>query len=167
MKTRLTFLIMLLAVGAYAQHDHQAESAKAVSAAPSFADKKIELVYQRYITLKDALVSSTLEDAKKAALSLKESLGALPDAKNALTFTDKILSASVLNVQREAFSALSDEMAKIVKANKLSAGAVYVAYCPMANDNQGAYWLSNEKEIKNPYFGNMMLRCGAVKETIQ
>jgi hypothetical protein len=37
----------------------------------------------------------------------------------------------------------------------------------MANENTGAFWLSNEKEIKNPYFGSMMLKCGSVKETIQ
>jgi hypothetical protein len=46
-------------------------------------------------------------------------------------------------------------------------GSVYVAYCPMANNNEGANWLSNDKEIKNPYFGDKMLRCGSVKETIQ
>jgi hypothetical protein len=46
-------------------------------------------------------------------------------------------------------------------------GSVYVAYCPMANNNEGANWLSNDKEIKNPYFGDKMLRCGSVMETIQ
>jgi hypothetical protein len=37
----------------------------------------------------------------------------------------------------------------------------------MVNNNQGAFWLSNEKEIKNPYFGDMMLKCGSIKETLQ
>ncbi|MBA4058359.1 MAG: hypothetical protein C0490_26815, partial [Marivirga sp.] len=50
---------------------------------------------------------------------------------------------------------------------KLSMGILYLEYCPMANNNEGAYWLSNEKEIKNPYFGDKMLKCGSVKETIQ
>ena len=58
-------------------------------------------------------------------------------------------------------------MATLVKGGKLSAGALYLEYCPMANNNEGAYWLSNEKQIKNPYFGDMMLKCGSVKETIQ
>ena len=37
----------------------------------------------------------------------------------------------------------------------------------MAFDNTGGYWLSNSKEVRNPYFGNSMLKCGEVKETIQ
>jgi hypothetical protein len=58
-------------------------------------------------------------------------------------------------------------MATLVKGGQLSAGALYLEYCPMANGNEGAYWLSNEKQIKNPYFGDKMLKCGSVKETIQ
>ena len=42
----------------------------------------------------------------------------------------------------------------------------YVQHCPMANDNNGADWLSKEKEIKNPYYGDKMLKCGMVSETI-
>ena len=34
----------------------------------------------------------------------------------------------------------------------------------MANDNQGAYWLSATKEIRNPYFGKQMLNCGSTEE---
>jgi hypothetical protein len=58
-------------------------------------------------------------------------------------------------------------MTTLIKSSKLSAGALYLEYCPMANNNEGAFWLSNEKQIKNPYFGDMMLTCGSVKETIQ
>ena len=36
----------------------------------------------------------------------------------------------------------------------------------MAFDNQGAYWLSNAKQIRNPYFGEKMLTCGEVKEKL-
>lgn len=39
--------------------------------------------------------------------------------------------------------------------------AVYYQYCPMKK----AYWLSMEKEIKNPYYGSSMLTCGKVIET--
>jgi membrane fusion protein, copper/silver efflux system len=37
----------------------------------------------------------------------------------------------------------------------------------MANGDQGAYWFSAEKEIRNPYFGDMMLSCGETRETIK
>jgi len=57
-------------------------------------------------------------------------------------------------------------MTTIVKGGQLEKGMLYLEYCPMANNNTGAYWLSNEKEIKNPYFGDKMLKCGSVKEMI-
>jgi len=41
---------------------------------------------------------------------------------------------------------------------------LYRQYCPMAFQNKGAYWLSSEKKIMNPYFGDKMLHCGVVKE---
>ena len=44
---------------------------------------------------------------------------------------------------------------------------IYVQHCPMADDNAGADWLSLDKEIRNPYFGDKMLKCGSVAETIQ
>jgi hypothetical protein len=78
----------------------------------------------------------------------------------------KISNATSLDEIRITFALLSTEMKTLVKAGQLSKGELYLEYCPMANNNTGAYWLSNEKEIKNPYFGDRMLRCGSVKETI-
>lgn len=43
---------------------------------------------------------------------------------------------------------------------------LYVQYCPMAFDDQGAYWVSNERGIKNPYFGDKMMKCGLVKDSL-
>jgi hypothetical protein len=37
----------------------------------------------------------------------------------------------------------------------------------MARDNQGAMWISEVKEIKNPYFGAQMFTCGSVEEVIK
>ncbi len=68
--------------------------------------------------------------------------------------------------QREHFVALSEEVYGLVKA--FSAGRpMYYDYCPMARDNQGAMWVSEMKEIKNPYFGAKMLSCGSVREIIK
>ena len=40
---------------------------------------------------------------------------------------------------------------------------VYVDFCPMAFDNTGADWISDVQEIKNPYFGDKMMKCGSIK----
>lgn len=34
-------------------------------------------------------------------------------------------------------------------------------------NDKGAYWINGDKSIRNPYFGEKMMTCGEVKETIQ
>lgn len=68
--------------------------------------------------------------------------------------------------QREHMDMLSKDfydLAKIFGTDK----PVYKIFCPMYNDNKGAYWLSNSKEVKNPYYGKGMLTCGSVQEEIK
>jgi hypothetical protein len=162
------FAILMLAfvsLGAYAQHDHASHSQE--KSDPKFKDEKVGTAYMHYIHLKDALVASNSGEAKKAAGELEKSLSSIPDSKKAPDAAKSIASSSDLKDQRKTFSSLSNEMTILVKASKLASGSLYVEYCPMANNNEGAFWLSNEKEIKNPYFGDMMLKCGSVKETLQ
>jgi len=134
--------------------------------AVSFKDAKMETAYKDYIQLKNALVASKADEAKEAAGKLKTSLASVKEG-NAMTEATKISKAASLDEIRKAFASLSNEMKTVVKTSQLSKGELYLEYCPMANNNTGAYWLSNEKEIKNPYFGDKMLKCGSVKETIR
>jgi DNA repair ATPase RecN len=173
MKTKILILLPLLLLlsnlGAFAQHDHAAHSndKKANQAEATFKDPKLGKAYDHYIQVKNALVESKSDVAKKIANDLTKALKDISGSTAALESASKIASSTDLGEQRTLFSILSNEMTKLVKGGKLSAGNLYLEYCPMANNNAGAYWLSNEKEIKNPYFGDMMLHCGSVKETIQ
>ena len=45
-----------------------------------------------------------------------------------------------------------------------SENGLFFDFCPMAFDKKGAYWLTDSKEIMNPYFGKKMLKCGEIKE---
>ena len=36
----------------------------------------------------------------------------------------------------------------------------------MAFDNAGADWVSDEALIRNPYFGDLMMKCGYVAEEL-
>ena len=77
-----------------------------------------------------------------------------------------ISEVAELDHDREHFMSLSKNMYLVVKVFP-SATAVYYQFCPMANDNKGAYWLSEKKEIHNPYYGDKMNGCPSNKETIQ
>ncbi len=68
--------------------------------------------------------------------------------------------------QREHFEMLSKDMYDLVKA--FGGGQVlYKDFCPMYNKGKGAFWISETKEIKNPYLGKDMPTCGVVKETMK
>ena len=75
--------------------------------------------------------------------------------------------AKDIEAQRVEYSTLSNQMIELVKKSGVESGEVYVDYCPMAMNDKGAYWLSTRKDIRNPYFGDKMLTCGEVKETIK
>ena len=170
MKTRLIALCLVLGSwGANAQHDHAAHNAdkKTELTKAMFKDSKLGTAYEHYLHVKDALVASKGNEAKEGAGELQKALKDVNGSAAALEVATKIAATSDLEAQRNLFSTLSNEMATLVKGGKLSDGILYLEYCPMANNNNGAYWLSNEKEIKNPYFGDRMLKCGMVKETIQ
>ena len=69
--------------------------------------------------------------------------------------------------QREHFTMMSEDIYDLVRA--FGGGqALYHDHCPMYNkDNGGAMWLSETKEVKNPYFGSEMPKCGTVEEVIK
>ena len=73
------------------------------------------------------------------------------------------IAKSKIDHQREHFSTMSTDVYDLVKA--FGAGmTLYHDHCPMANDNKGAMWLSESKDIRNPYFGEKMMTCGSVEE---
>lgn len=68
--------------------------------------------------------------------------------------------------QREHFSMMSEAMYTLVKA--FGAGiTLYHDHCPMFNDGKGAIWLSETKNIRNPYYGEKMMTCGSVMEVFK
>jgi hypothetical protein len=83
---------------------------------------------------------------------------------NALKSDAKTISlAKNIEAQRKPFYKLSEVMIAIANENKISEKTIYVQYCPMADGS----WLSNEKQIINPYYGSSMLKCGSVKSEIK
>lgn len=143
--------------------------------------EQLQVVYDRYIGLKDALVASDTEEAGKQAQRLESELDAvnmgllegvahmnwMKQLEKLKREAGKIANNQVLDEQRLAFAAFNDAFYESLKTFGLHHGTVYYQYCPMARGDKGAYWFSNIKEIKNPYFGEMMLSCGETRETLE
>ncbi|HTN17493.1 MAG TPA: DUF3347 domain-containing protein [Chitinophagaceae bacterium] len=75
------------------------------------------------------------------------------------------IAQSDIDHQREHFEALSTDMNDLI-ALLGTDKVLYHDFCPMANNDKGAYWISETEEIKNPYFGSEMMNCGSVKKQI-
>jgi hypothetical protein len=121
-----------------------------------------------YLEVKDALVKTDATLAGEAAAKMAGQLGDSQDENMAKikTAIEAIANAEDVAVQREHFNSLSQTMYSYLKQNGGENQGLYKQYCPMAFNDTGAFWLASEKEINNPYFGSMMLRCGVVQETL-
>ncbi len=138
---------------------------------------KFTEVINRYAALKDALVASNSNDvityAKLAAEAVIEIEDALLEEttqshlKKIKENLHQISDFSNLEGQRKVFKSLSENMVAIASSFSDLDQPIYVQYCPMADANKGASWISFQNEIRNPYFGDSMLGCGSVTKTIQ
>jgi hypothetical protein len=129
-----------------------------------------------YFEMKESLVVADAVSASGNAGEFTKALNGLdiksiPAEKQADVLTirkklvadaGKIAATSDLDKQREGFASLSLNFYSLVKLIKPSNQPIYQDYCPMKR----MYWLSNVKNIRNPYYGKMMLTCGSITETI-
>lgn len=138
--------------------DHEASEALPLTMAS-------ELIIQ-YLQVKDALVAGDADmvATKANALRLTDTT-AIHAIEPLLAHWREMADQTDIESQRKAFEDVSIHMYNIAKANTGNT-VLYKQYCPMAFDNTGAYWLSDEATIMNPYFGDAMLHCGTVQETI-
>jgi Cu(I)/Ag(I) efflux system membrane fusion protein len=138
---------------------------------------KFKKVLTTYLELKDQFVSSEPAQIAKSANATLTALNQLtnvdvsPEVQSHLTEIKTLLEAigkqQDLEGQRMHFVPLNEHLVHLVTNLNNLDNTIYVQRCPMANNNQGAIWLSAEQEIRNPYFGDAMLKCGSVVETLQ
>lgn len=144
-----------------------AESEVSPSQYASVGSEMTDQIVTAYIEIKDALTETDAEMTKSKAESLVAALESASSTvyQTMMDIANKIADNDDVEGQRVKFEDLSKEVYELVKTSNGST-TVYKQYCPMAFDNKGAYWLSTEEQIANPYFGDKMLKCGSVKETI-
>jgi Cu(I)/Ag(I) efflux system membrane fusion protein len=137
-------------------------------------------VTNAYLALKDAFVAADNFQANKDAQAILEALSVTDmslikgnshiywmEKLNALTaHSEKITELSDVEEQRKQFDFLSQSLIETNKVFGIPEDTFYVSHCPMAFNNVGADWISDATEIRNPYFGDKMLKCGLVKDTI-
>lgn len=146
---------------------------------PKFQDQ-LNNLFTNYLAIKDALVNDDNGLAQTSAVTFKENLEKvdmkllkdskshnlwMPILKELKTSSSKISNSSDIKTQREHFVSISNYITKSIEAFGVNK-KVYKQFCPMADNDKGAFWLSIDEKIKNPYFGGMMIKCGSTKEII-
>ena len=165
--------ILLFCLSGYATFAQATETSKI----DKNLKKQFDKLLQSYYNIKDALVEGEHAEASKSAAEFNTSLAKIDMGKLNQSQKDfwkkqseklKISAAAIENAQeiekqRDEFELLTLPMLSIIKTLKINSSPVYQQYCPMAFNSKGAFWLSNEKQVLNPYFGKKMLHCGSVK----
>lgn len=167
-------------------HEHQegdmhdeAKSEEIVATADQTSFSIKETV-NNYLTLKNALTKDDTRGAADAGNVLYATFnkvnsnsidatlkaGYLDIAEDAKEHAEHIGNNSgKIEHQREHFVMLSKDMNDLIKT--FGAGQkLYQDFCPMADDGKGAIWISETKEIKNPYLGSKMPKCGTIKKEL-
>ncbi len=174
-----------MAGGGHDHHGHSHDGDKTGKAAAVNVDKvdkktipnafrlSVDAVAKGYFAMQHALSNDSLEEAKKEAKGFLQSLKAV-DMRllKGSTHTQWMKLEPILKTASERLAAASDIEAARVQLEILTApsvqaitifgsgkSAVYKFHCPMAFNDKGAYWLQDNTDTRNPYFGESMLIC--------
>lgn len=133
---------------------------------PVGEDLELSELSQAYFAMWEALHSDDLDAWQAAAESFFEAAEAVQWPANMHDLHSLLATGAghahhvtSLDQAREQFQAHSQAMIALASAGYLARDS-YLMFCPMAFDNQGAYWLQPDRRLLNPYFGDAMLRCG-------
>jgi len=160
-------------------HEHysgmQQDQSMEMDLSESF-QKGIKNLLSAYLKMKDAFVGSNAAMIAQEAEAVLNRSNKLDRAGLGIIergHLDKILSLlksisakEDLERQRAHFVELNVHMVALASRVKPLERTLYIQQCPMANNNLGAVWLSSEKEIRNPYYGDEMLTCGKVEKVL-
>ncbi|PWV55839.1 DUF3347 domain-containing protein [Chitinophaga sp. S165] len=143
----------------------------------------LQVTMDAYYDLTDGLSQGNITYADKWAAILKQHIDSLPlkalqidsTKLGAIGMATGSISAELTGIlgekgleeKRAGFEAVSDMLYDIVQSTGLKGKTIYRQYCPMAFNDRGAYWLSKSNKPQNPYFGNGMLGCVEVTDSLR
>ncbi|MEN2401738.1 DUF3347 domain-containing protein [Flavobacterium sp. MC2016-06] len=133
-------------------------------------------ITKNYLALKDNLILSdslavvtnakalenSLKNFRFKKLSLEQMNEATTKRKEIIALTAEITATKNINKQRKIFETLSIKFWDLAGKFKAADATLHLQMCPMTS----AVWVSDSKEIKNPYYPKNMLTCGLVKASL-
>lgn len=151
---------------------HRADTSNkevATSTALKLKDDHLNAIVPFYLDLSKALTDEDATGAQVAAAAMELGLNEVKGGQGAALAkaAAELTAAADIESQRKLFSAFSDGFIALLKQTGMAGGELFIVHCPMAMNNTGANWISATKTVRNPYYGESMLTCGSVKETLK
>lgn len=79
----------------------------------------------------------------------------------------QLSAAGTIEEARTTLQPLTEALeAGVLALPEGTVGTLFRAFCPMAFNDRGATWLSRDAQIRNPYFGSTMFRCGEIQAQV-
>lgn len=191
---RVLLIVIVIALGAYAAYtlfvkkddapDQPKPEGLSIGKQSGDFRESLDSLMSAYFSLKDALVQSDTMSANNAAIRLARASDSLQtdqiagDSTGVIRETAKNFAGTIqgsahalslekdLEAKRLEFEMISDALWSLARTVKYEGQKVYYQFCPMAFNNRGAYWVSQNPQIQNPYFGDKMLTCGSNRDSI-
>lgn len=145
------------------------------------ASVSTEAIINGYLKIKNALANDKSKEATTAANDFVKAVSATNSSKIDSKLVDKYTTITEsakkqagliatndgkIVQQRMYFAVLSKDITSLIATfgtNK----KLYQDYCPMYDQGKSGYWISEIKEIRNPYYGSEMLTCGGMIKEIK
>ena len=152
----------------------------------------IAAAMKSYFDVSNALVNADTAKAKESTRKFIQLMDSIPmtELKNDTASIYEVAMGSFSSIKanagsllaqpnitemRKDFSMVSENLYPFFKVVNYEGEKMYWQNCPMAfGDDKGANWISETKEVVNPYLGknhpefkSTMLHCGMVKDTIK
>jgi membrane fusion protein, copper/silver efflux system len=138
-------------------------------------------VYDAYIEVQMSLALDDFEKTSTGYKNLKDVIEAVDMGlfdgeghkkwmellSEMLKHSNSGITSKNIEESRVAFNLLSNSTIELHNYFGHAVGQDYfLTYCPMAFDNKGAYWIQTIDTVYNSYYGEMMLRCGEIKQKL-
>lgn len=144
-------------------------------------DGHLDILIEHYLGMKNALVADDFVKAKTAFNDFAKEVRSNAEMNNhqehaakhqnhhgmMLNAVASADSSQTIESFRDAFVDISKELLTALENQNYEHPSLYVQFCPMANNGDGAKWISEEEKIANPFYGQTMHKCGETLTKIE
>lgn len=153
------------------------DAARSETPVPDSFVTSLTPVYSAYLATQAALAGDDLAAFRTSAEDLRSALGLVEEAglvgaslgtwRRAARKLREPSAVVDLESARARFRSWSEAVIDLERAFGHSGSSTWHRiHCPMAFDDEGADWLQRGTDVRNPYFGASMFRCGEVRESL-